>query len=302
MQYFEQLTTIKTIVSAELLDLRMHLDFVTDKTVRNNIAKQLRVVEVYRLVYKVGTLRVVGYIAIPKSGTNLPCLIHLRGGSIDFGMIKPRTVIGQMVNYAAAGYVVITTQYPGVEGGDGADRYGGPDDMASIKKLRDILAALPIADVKNIGVKGHSRGGLMTYMLLRDVSWIKAAMIAGAPTDQVDRTGDRPGWREHQKEMWGGSKVENIRRSPMRWIDSLPKKVPLLIMHGSADWRVLVRHSLVMVTALATRQIPHRFILFEGADHGITEYRAEYHRQTLDWFNRFLKQHEPLPNMKPHGD
>lgn len=302
MKYFKQLIAIPAIISAELIDLTDRLVFVTDKVLRKDIARQLLAVEVYRLVYKVGKLRVVGYVAIPKTGMNLPCLIHLRGGSTDFGMIKPRTIIGQMVNYAAAGYVVITTQYPGVEGGDGSDTFGGLDDMASIKKLRDILAALPMVDVKNIGVKGHSRGGLMIYMLLREVRWIKAAMIAGAPTDQVDRTGDRPGWREHQKEMWGGSKIESIKRSPIRWVDALPKRVPLLIMHGSADWRVLVRHSLVMVTALVVRQIPHRFILFEGADHGITEYRAEYHRQTLDWFNRFLVQHEPLPNMKPHGE
>jgi len=133
------------------------------------------------------------------------------------------------------------------------------------------------------------------------VRWIRAAMASAAPTDQVDRKGDREGWQEHQKKMWGGTKVEAIKRSPIRWVDEIPKKVPLLIMQGSADWRVLPRHSFAMVDELRKRNHPHRFMFFEGADHGITEYRQEYHRQTLDWFNRWLKNKEPLPNMKPHG-
>ena len=48
-------------------------------------------------------------------------------------------------------------------------------------------------------------------------------------------------------------------------------------------------------------KIPHRFILFEGADHGISEYRKEYEEQSLEWFNRFVKKREKLPNLKPHG-
>lgn len=302
MTHLNTLQKIKKIVSVAQFDLKEPVSEINDADFRNNATLQSKNVEIYKIIYKVNTLNIVGYIALPKTGDNLPCLIHLRGGSKDFGKIGSKAIIGNMLNYAAEGYIVITTQYPGVEGGDGVDSFGGIEDIASIKILRDILKVIPQADFRNLGVKGHSRGGLMTYMLLREVTWIKAAMIAGAPTDQVNRTGDRPGWKEHQKEMWGGGKVEAIKRSPIFWAGDLPKKVPLLIMHGSADWRVLPRHSIEMLPLLAKANIPHRFILFEGADHGITEYRIEYHRQTMDWFNRFLKNKEPLPILKPHGD
>jgi len=301
MKHLSALENIKCITSVVAVDLRDEVASFSDEAVRKNIQAQLKKVEVYQIRYKIKKLVVVGYVALPKDGEQLPCLIHLRGGSRDFGMITPKGIIGNMLSYAAAGYVVITTQYPGVEGGDGEDTFGGPDDIASIKKLRDILKVLPTANEKNIGVKGHSRGGLMTYMLLREVRWVKAAMASAAPTDQVDRTGDRTGWQDHQKRMWGGGKAEAVKRSPVRWVDELPRKVPLLIMQGSADWRVLPRHSFAMVDELRKKNYPHRFIFFEGADHGITEYRREYHRQTLDWFNRWLKNNEPLPNMKPHG-
>lgn len=302
MKYLSELKNCKLIISVEYVDVAKRSDFTTDAESAKKIIKKLKKVEVYRFVYKVGKLHVVGYITLPKEGTALPCLLHLRGGSNDFGMVSTRTLVGPMTNYSCEGYIVITTQYPGVEGGDGKDTFGGQDDMASIKKLRDILKSISIADVANIGVKGHSRGGLMTYMLLKEVRWIKAVMIGSAPVDQVDRTGDRTGWREHQIAMWGGSKAESVKRSPIRWVAQLPKKVPILMMHGSSDWRVLARHSIEMAKELYNHKIPYRFILFEGADHGITEYKDECFAQTLSWFNRFLKDHEPLPNMKPHGE
>lgn len=302
MSYLRTLQSIKKITSVEQYDCESEIKKIASTRLREKILEQNQRVEIFKLIYKVKSLKVVGYIALPKNGNDLPCLIHLRGGSKDFGMISPKAIIGNMLNYAAEGYIVITTQYPGVEGGEGIDTYGGTDDLSSIKMLRDILKEIPQADFKNLGMKGHSRGGLMVYMMLRESKWIKAAMIAGAPTDQLKRTGDRPGWKEHQKEMWGGGKIETIKRSPIHWVSELPKKVPILIMHGTADWRVLPRHSIEILPLLAKEKIPHRFILFEGADHGISEYRLEYHRQTMDWFNRFLKNNEPLPNLKPHGD
>jgi dipeptidyl aminopeptidase/acylaminoacyl peptidase len=301
MKYIHQLKAQKIITAVEPLDLRDAAATLPNELVRTKVIEQLTTVEVYRIVYTVNKLSVVGYIALPKTGTDLPCLMHLRGGSKDFGMVTPQGILGNLVNYAAAGYVVITTQYPGVEGGDGTDAMGGEDDMESIKKLRTILQKIDTIDIKRLGVKGHSRGGLMTLMLLREVKWIKAAMVAGAPIDQVNRTGDREGWRDHQIEMWGGSRKEAIKRSPIRWAEELPKKVPILIMHGGADWRVLPRHSYELSQKCLALHIPHRFIMFEGADHGLTEHRIEYHRQTLEWFGRFLKNDEPLPNLKPHG-
>lgn len=302
MKYLAELQSIKDVVSVSGLDLKAEVETLSNLTVREKLSLQLEKIEVYRLVYKVGKLKVIGYLTLPKEGDNLPCIIHLRGGNRDFSMITPRAVLMQMVNYAGEGYVVITTQYPGVEGGDGVDTHGGPDDLASIKKLRDVLKKISCADGGNIGMKGHSRGGLMIYMLLREVKWIKAAVMIGSPVDQFEQAKQRKNWREHQVLMWGKSKDEILKRSPLRYAEEFPKNVPLLIMHGGADWRVLAEHSFKMTQKLSNLAVPYRFMLFEGGDHGLTEYRTEYHRQVLDWFNRFLKQKEALPNLKLHGE
>lgn len=302
MKYLTELQNIKCVVSAEYIDMPARLDASLEPTQRKKICTMLKNVDVYRLVYKVGALNVVGYVVLPHTGERLPCLIHLRGGVGDFAMLTTRTIVGQMVKYAHEGYVVIATQYPGVEGGDGADSMGGIDDIASIKKLRDILKGLSIADATNIGVKGHSRGGLMTYMLMREVTWVKTAIIASALTDQISWAKERAECRAHQIRMWGKSRKESMRRSPIQWVDALSKKVPLLIMHGSADARVDASQSIRMVYALNEQRIPVRFILFEGADHNLSEFRDEHFMQTLNWCNRFLKQNVSLPNMKLHGE
>ena len=289
------------ILEVEEVDFTAHFKTLSP-AIRKKSAELLSLVYVFKIKYKVNKKRIIGYVSIPRKGKNLPCVIHLRGGSREFGMLTLPSIFGQLVRFSAEGYIVIATQYPGIEGGDGIDTFGGEDDIECIKKLREILKSIPSADLDKIGLKGHSRGGLMAYMLLREVKWIKCAVIAGAPTDQISKAREREGWKEHQIKMWGREKKDYVKRSPIFWVEELPKNVPILLMHGSADWRVLPIHSTKMSMRFLELAIPHRFILFEGADHGISEYREEYNIQTLNWFNRYLKKDEGLPNLIPHGD
>ncbi len=274
---------------------------VTKVSLPVSLQNKYKNVEILKFSYAVKNLEIIGYICAPKRKTKLPCIIHLRGGSDAFGMLTIPKITRQMAEFAQEGYVVISTQYPGVEGGGGKDTFGGVDDILSIKKLRSILQKLSITNHHRVGIKGHSRGGLMAYMLLRECPWVKAAVIAGAPTNQFSQTKERKGWKAHQKIMWGSLKAETTRRSPILWVNKLTKKCPILLMHGSSDWRVKASHSIQMSRDLFDKQIPHRFILFDGADHSLTEYKNEYRRQSIGWFERFLKDNEKLPNMKLHG-
>lgn len=301
MKFQDQLQQSKIIKSIEEVNFSYALEKISDNFLLKRVEKNLALVEVYKFFYKVNKKKVVGFVSIPISGEDLPCLIHVRGGSGDFGQINEHTLLQELVQFSVDGYVVITTQYPGVDGGDGVDMFGGDDDIESIKKLKDILKNILVANVQKIGIKGHSRGGLMVFMLLRQVSWIKCAVVGSAPLDQIAQAKERKGWRDHQIKMWGTSKEESLKRSPIFWVHEISKKTPILLMHGSADWRVSVTHSQRMSSKLFETHIPHRFVLFEGADHGITEYKDEYLKQTLNWFDRFLKKNEPLPNLKLHG-
>jgi dipeptidyl aminopeptidase/acylaminoacyl peptidase len=48
-------------------------------------------------------------------------------------------------------------------------------------------------------------------------------------------------------------------------------------------------------------RIPYRLIMFEGGDHGITEHQNEVEEAVMNWFDKYLKNNDPLPNMEYHG-
>lgn len=256
----------------------------------------------YRIIYKVKGLQVVGFLLRPNTRKrSIPVSIILRGGSGEFGALNEIRLAKKYAAIAAAGYIVLTTQYPGVDGGEGSDDFGGPISTAAMLKLKTFIKDIPQADEKRIGIMGHSRGGMMVYMLLRKVRWAKAAVIGGAPVDEIAAAKERKGWREHQMKMYGKSKQAQVDRSAIYWVNELPKKTPILLVHGAADWRVKPSHSLRMSKAMITHNIPHRLIVFEGADHYLSEFTKEYLHETISWLNRFVASGESLPNTKSHG-
>jgi alpha-beta hydrolase superfamily lysophospholipase len=82
--------------------------------------------------------------------------------------------------------------------------------------------------------------------------------------------------------------------------DQLCKTTPLLIMQGSADWRTLPGEVLEFVKKLYEYKHPVRFILYEGADHGIREF-PEHFSEIKRHFDYYLRNGNKWPSMEPHG-
>lgn len=256
---------------------------------------------VYKIIYRSQGHKVVGFIAEPRTGENLPCVIYNRGGSGEFGVLKIGMFFFRLpAELALRGYIVIASQYSGNAGSEGKDEMGGTD-IEDVLVLQKILKNYSRANAKKIGMQGGSRGGNMTYLALSKVKWIKAAVTVGAPTNLLQEEKLRPEMKAHFKKMFGGSLAEKKKRSAIFWTHLFPKKTPLLIMHGTSDWRVSPINSLELSQKLLELHVPHRLVLFEGADHGLTEHTKESTQMTISWFDRFLKNDEPLPNMKLHG-
>jgi dipeptidyl aminopeptidase/acylaminoacyl peptidase len=102
--------------------------------------------------------------------------------------------------------------------------------------------------------------------------------------------------------MFVNSDEEKRKRSVLYWAEKLPKNIPLLIMHGTSDWRVNPLDSIRLAEKLQTNKVPYRLIMYEGADHGITEFRKEASDEMFRWFDRYVKNKAPLPNLKLHGE
>ncbi len=258
-------------------------------------------VSVYKMIYLSNRKKIVGFIVEPKDRVGkLPCIIWNRGGSRDFGAIKLGQLFGSIAEFARQGYIVIASNYAGSPGSEGMDDFGGKT-LADILNLYKVLKQYPPADITRIGMYGWSRGAAMTYMCLAKVRWIKAAVVGAGPTDEVNAPKFRKGWREHQISMYGENPREQVKRSALYWTEKFSKKTPLLIMHGTADWRVNPLDSIKLAEKLYEQKMPFRLVMFEGADHSVSEYKKEIERLTYEWFERFVKNKEKLPNLKPHG-
>ena len=73
-------------------------------------------------------------------------------------------------------------------------------------------------------------------------------------------------------------------------------------MHGTSDWRVVPEESLKLAEAFQKERIPYRLVMFEGGDHGLTEFTDEVNEMVRNWFDKYLVEGAKLPDLNPHGN
>ena len=262
-------------------------------------------IEVYGITYLSDGLKIKGLMAKPKKAGSYPCIIYNRGGNREFGSLKAAHGALSLGRLANEGYVVIASQYRGNGGSEGREEFGGAD-VNDVVILTEVLKEVEHADAERIGMYGWSRGGMMTYIALTKTDKIRAAVVGGAVADNYETIKDRPEMETNViAELvpdYATQKEEELdKRSAIKWADRFPKEVPILLLHGNADWRVKPEQSLRMAMEFEKYRVPYRLIMFEGGDHGISEHRAEVDEQVIRWFDRYLKKAEPLPLMEYHG-
>lgn len=237
-------------------------------------------VDMYEIIYLSDGLKIQSYAAIPRKEGIFPVIIFNRGGRRDFYALQlfegkaKYPVATNFSKLANEGYIIIGSNYRGGGKSEGKDEIGGKD-VNDVINIFDLLKEIPEADTNRIGMYGWSRGGMMTFIALTRTDQIKAAVVMGTP-----------------------SELKNI--SAIDLADKFPKNVPILMLHGNADWRAKSTHSLKMALEFEKVRIPYRLKIYEGADHGITEFKDDAHKEIISWFDRFLKQNEEIPNMEYH--
>lgn len=269
--------------------------------VRDAVANS-KLVRAFAITYQSNGRRVNGFLVMPrKMSGKVPCIIWNRGGlGPNFAITIPN-VFRPLARIASWGYVVIASQYSGNGGSEGIDDCGGPETIADVLNLRTVLRQVPNVDLDRIGMHGASRGGMMTYLCLARVKWIKAAVTVAGLADVARNLRGRPDLKQYSRQFWNPTRENIAFRSAVRWPETFHKKTPVLMMHGTADWRVSPQDSIDLATGLYRHRVPCRLVMFEGDDHGMSEHIGERYRLTREWFDRFVKNDGPLPDLKPHG-
>ncbi len=278
---------------------------VDGKVVWKTSYRYIDSIELYGITYMSDGLKIRGLLAKPRKPGKYPCIIYNRGGNREFGALKIAHGVMRMGRLANEGYVVIASQYRGNGGSEGAEEFGG-SDVNDVVILEKVLGEIPEADTDNIGMYGWSRGGMMTYIALTKMDNIKAVVVGGAVSDNYASILDRPEMEtgviaEIVPDYASNKEQALYERSAIKWVDRFPNNVPILLLHGNADWRVKPEQSLHLALEFEKFRIPYRLIMFEGGDHGISEHRVEVDQQIVNWFDKYLKKNESLPDMKYHG-
>jgi len=241
--------------------------------------------------YLVDGNTVKGYAISPKSKTlsKLPVLVYNRGGNGDFGGVVFGKMMLDLFPISSQGFIVLGSQYRGTFSSDTKvqDEFGGSD----VKDVTELLTYIPKvrgADPNKIGMFGSSRGGMQTFLVLKESEKIKAVAVIASPTDLFKGLVNRP-----EMENVFNSRIPNYeknkseelrRRSVIKWVDELPKNVPILLLHGDNDERVSVDHSVELAKELDKHKIPHKLVLYTGDDHGLFKNKSAAQEEIVNWF------------------
>lgn len=234
-------------------------------------------------------LGVAAYVVEPVTAGRHPAVVINRGGTGAFGMIRTGELV-EMAGWALDGYVAVASQYRGTDGGDGQDEYGGAD-VADVLNVAALARGLPTVDPEALYAYGLSRGGMMTYLALRQGLVVRAAATVGAPTNLAGGLAERPEMDEVYRELMPGyatRKDEHLRaRSALEWPEQLT--APLLILHGGADWRVPPADALALASRLEALDRPYGLMVYAGDDHPLTRSWPEARAKIRAWFRAHAK-------------
>lgn len=246
-----------------------------------------------RLLYGSDGLRVVAYLWEPANiapDAKLPVIIALHGGSRDAAKWMPESARG-MADLVAAGFIVVGVQYRGVDGGEGQEEYGGAD-VHDVVNAVALARRLPEADPRNIFMFGASRGGMELFEALRDGAAVNAAASISGMTDPELEAKRHPDWEAQNWRPlipnYDRDRADALaHRSGVR----VAKEVdlpPILIMHGTADFRVDPRNAFEVAEALQARGRPYALHMFDGDVHGLTWNGRLRDQLMIDWFRQHM--------------
>ena len=247
--------------------------------------------ECRRIKYMSDGLKVVGFIWKPKNteGKKLPLIIVNHGGNGDFGKLTPWTGFGYY-RYVSSGFVVIGPQYRGVDGGEGSDEFGGAD-------VHDVMNVIPLAkslgyvDMNNVFIAGASRGGMMVYLALKNNIPVNAAAVISGISDLIGGGKKRSGMIGVYKNRipdFDKRGDELLReRSAVFWPDKI--NTPVLMLHGTADWRVNTGQVLALAQKLQENGKTYELIIYANDDHGVPLNRTDADRRIVEWFRMHMK-------------
>lgn len=223
-------------------------------------------------------VQIPAYLTLPpgREPKNLPVVVMPHGGpsSRDYW---GSDWLSQF--FAARGYAVIQPQFRGSTGfGEAWENENALKNwraaMSDVASAAQWLAGQGIGDPKRTAIFGWSYGGYAALQSAAINPGLYKAVIAVAPVTDFDLL------KEDRRDTIAsriindmiGSGVEVGRGSPLKNVDAI--RAPVLLVHGTTDVNVDVRHSDKMNEALKSRGKRVEYLRYPGLDHQLPDATA----------------------------
>jgi dipeptidyl aminopeptidase/acylaminoacyl peptidase len=243
--------------------------------------------------YRSDAIPVSGYIFKPKTTTGRlwPVILYNRGGTGDFGLIEDLVRV-EFYLLAKEGYVVLATEYRSTGDKGRRDQWGGAD-VDDVLNLVSVAKELGYIDSERMFMLGVSRGGMMTYLALKNKVPVKAAAVVAGPSDLEPLGAYRSdflngdagcdGWSK----VWPDSehrKAEYYRvRSAVAWANQID--TPVLILHSRTDTKVPVSQAFAIAEKLQENKKEYELVIYGKDGHSLPLNRTDRNQHIIRWFH-----------------
>lgn len=240
----------------------------------------------------------IGY----EPGRRYPLVVFSHGGpeAASIGHFNAGEIGPLRALFAAHGYLVFEPNYRGSDNLGNAHEHaiyrdpGDGPDKDVISGIRMLQMQISI-DASRIAAVGHSYGGYMTAWLISHQHFWSCAVVADGAVDWTQEyTLSGAGNLAWTRDSLGGGPWDKASAalyrsgSPITYAGDIT--TPTLILSGTDDRTVPITESFALYHALASRQVPVRFIGIPGAHHSPQDpvHRELYYRAIVDWVGAHL--------------
>lgn len=234
-----------------------------------------------------------------SAGNKVPALVYVHGGPGGQSRTGYSAMMQHLVNH---GYAVLAANNRGSSGYGKTfhhmdDKRHGDVDLDDIVHGREYLASLDWVDADRIGIIGGSYGGYMVGAALafRPDVFDVGVNIFGVMNWVRTLTNIPPWWESFKESLYDemgdpATDGERHRRiSPLFHATNI--RVPLLVVQGANDPRVLQAESDEIVEAVRANGVPVEYVLFPDEGHGFSkrENRITASNAYVTFLDQYLK-------------
>ena len=262
------------------------------------IKKNYELIEAHKFKYLSDGLSIAGIVWAPRNIEKpLPSVVWNRGGTFAFGSNagdrKGEEKNGMLYanipcDFVAQGCVVVASEYREGLGSEGEDESGG-NDLHDVVRVKEIADQLPVCKPGTSVVAGISRGGMMSYLLASQESWVKAVISLAGEADLFMTEKERPEFKEIFEKCFGGGEEEMKKRSATYFYNDIPKELPVLIIHTKEDKKVSVEQARKLKELLNESGHTVEYHELEGDSHNVLDLSSPQRNEALEIVNKFLK-------------